>query len=116
MVHCEKCNRYKRVLEVQEDNVILLCGHIVQRKDVKAHCYECDGHVPIKEFKNLKPVLECGHERTEHDEKMDKVMNEMSEDFEKNPEKLKFFKKTLEKLLEPGVAQDFMEWKRKNRV
>lgn len=120
MIHCERCDRFKKVIAVEEDHLILLCGHIVQKEGNKAYCSECDTLVPVS-FDGQKMIYQCGHLRTETDDKMDKLLNKIDDDFVKESRRtgksittLKREKREiLNKLLDP---QFLKEWKRKNKV
>ena len=70
MILCEKCDAHKKVVSVESDHIILLCGHVKSIFGNTTLCRQCENMVEV-EFVNGNPVLSCGHTRTEKDDKLD---------------------------------------------
>jgi hypothetical protein len=70
MILCEKCDKHKKIIAVESDHIILLCGHIKSIFGNTTICRQCDKTVEVV-FVDKKPVLSCGHTRTEKDDKLD---------------------------------------------
>ena len=111
MIYCEMCARFKRVIAVEGNDAVLLCGHIVQPDGSRAYCSECETLVSVSGFDGLRPILSCGHVRSDHDDNMDMVINDICEDIDKNPEKIKKMITSLNKLLDPQYLKEFLEYK-----
>jgi hypothetical protein len=70
MILCEKCDAHKKVISVESDHVVLLCGHTKSIFGNTTLCRQCGSMVEVK-FVGNKPVLSCGHVRVEKDDKLD---------------------------------------------
>ena len=106
MIYCETCTRFKKVIAIEKEKIILLCGHIVQPKGNKAYCSKCETLIPITRFNGLQPILNCGHTRTDHDDDMDKVINNIRKDIDKNPEKIKEIISKLSDLVKDDIEKE----------
>jgi hypothetical protein len=111
MIYCEICTRFKRVIAIEGNDIVLLCGHIVQPEGNRAYCSKCETLVSVLGFDGLRPVLSCGHVRSDHDNDMDNVINDIREDIDKNPDKIKKIVSNLNKLLDPQYLKEFLEYK-----
>ena len=110
MILCEKCDKHKKIIAVESDHIILLCGHIKSIFGNTTMCRQCNKTVEIV-FIDKKPTLSCGHIRTEKDDRLDKFSDRYRASLKKKAKEkgltLEEYNKGVRKVLDRLLDDDF---------